>query len=125
MIVQPEPWLPQLQQRWLRPRGAMAKTAYTVLYVVNWVLIRLLFRVSVDGQKHLPVVGPFIVTPNHASPLDPPVLAAVLPLNTLHRTYWAGKKSTVLPNWTAPHWRKTKRNSAPVGASARSRGLQP
>ena len=28
-------------------------------------------------------------------------------------------------NWTAPLWRKTKRNSAPVGASARSRGLQP
>gem|GEM_PF-5402273 len=26
--------------------------------------------------------------------------------------------------WTAPLWRKTKRNSAPVGASARSRGLQ-
>lgn len=98
MIDQPEPWLAELQQRWLRPRSAMARTAYTVLYVVNWVLIRLLFRVSVDGLRNLPVVGPFIVTPNHASPLDPPVLAAVIPLNTLQRTYWAGKQSTVLRN---------------------------
>ena len=98
MTDPPEPWLAELQQRWLRPRSAMARTAYTVLYVVNWVLIRLLFCVSVDGLRNLPVVGPFIVTPNHASPLDPPVLAAVIPLNTLQRTYWAGKQSTVLRN---------------------------
>lgn len=66
--------------------------------VINWILIRLLFRVSVEGQQHLPNSGPFIITPNHASPLDPPLLAFSLPLAMLQNTYWAGKQSTVLRN---------------------------
>ncbi len=66
--------------------------------VINWILIRLLFRVSVEGHQNLPNSGPFIITPNHASPLDPPVLAFSLPLAMLQNTYWAGKQSTVLRN---------------------------
>ena len=93
MLDQPEPWLAELQQRWLRSCSAMARTAYTVLYVVNRVLMRLLFRVSVEGLRHLPVAGPFIVRPNHASPLDPPVSCAdpVLTGGRQHRSDRHGK----------------------------------
>jgi long-chain acyl-CoA synthetase len=98
VIDQPERWLTELQRSWLLPRSRLAAASYAGLYFVNWILIRLLFRVSVEGSEHLPVSGPFVVTPNHASPLDPPVLAAAISLTVLQNTFWAGKQSTVLRN---------------------------
>jgi long-chain acyl-CoA synthetase len=98
VLDQPEQWLTDRQRQWLRPRSVFAKIAYAVVYVINWVSMRLLFRLRVVGLKHLPTSGPFIVTPNHSSPLDPPVLAAALPLALLQQTYWAGKQSTVMRN---------------------------
>lgn len=98
VLEQPESWLSDRQRRWLRPRHALAKIAHAFLYVITWVLVRLLFRFSVEGRGHLPACGPFIVTPNHSSPLDPPVLGAALRLGMLQNTYWAGKQSTVLRN---------------------------
>ena len=97
-IEQPELWVTERQKRWLRPRSRLTNAAYAGLYVLNWILTRLLFRVSVKGLEHLAISGPFILTPNHASPLDPPVLAATIPLAVLQHTYWAGKQSTVLKN---------------------------
>ena len=38
-------------------------------------LVRLLFRVRVDGLEHVPSSGPAIVAFNHVSTLDGPVLA--------------------------------------------------
>jgi len=73
---------------------------YAVLFVINWVLIRLLFRLSIEGREHLRGASPVIVAPNHASPFDPPILAAVLPLSMLQQTYWASKQSTVLKTRT-------------------------
>ena len=96
VLDHPERWLSDEQRRWLRPRGAPARIAYMLLYAVNWVLIRILFRFSVEGRDFLPAARPFIVAPNHASSFDPPLLAAALPLAMLQETYWAGKQSTVL-----------------------------
>lgn len=98
VLAQPEAWLTDLQRRWLRPRNALGRLIHSILYVVNWVSVRLLFRFSVEGRNLLPSTGPFIITPNHASPLDPPLLAAALPLGMLQNTFWAGKQSTVLRN---------------------------
>jgi len=98
VVEEPGRWVTKLQERWLQPRSRPTKAAYAGLYVVNWILTRLLFRVSVAGLEHLPVSGPFVVTPNHTSPLDPPILATIIPLAVLQRTYWAGKESTVLQN---------------------------
>lgn len=96
VLAEPERWLTDLQRRWLRPRSTFAKAAHTVLYFINWISIRLLFRFSVEGREHLPESGPVIITANHASPLDPQMLGAALPLALLRRAYWAGKQSTVL-----------------------------
>jgi long-chain acyl-CoA synthetase len=98
VLDDPDQWLTDLQVRWLRPRGAMPRFAYAVLYLINWCLMRMLFRITVVGCDSLPESGPVIVAPNHASPFDPPVLAAVFPLRMLQQTYWAGKQSTVLKN---------------------------
>ena len=61
--------------------------------------VRLLFRFSVKGHLNLPASGPFIITPNHSSPLDLPILAAALPLGLQRQAYWTGKESTVLRTW--------------------------
>ncbi|MBD3673150.1 MAG: 1-acyl-sn-glycerol-3-phosphate acyltransferase [Planctomycetaceae bacterium] len=98
VLEHPERWLEDRQRRWLRPRSSLAQIAHALWYVVNWVLIRFLFRLSVVGGKHLPASGPFIIAPNHASPLDPLILGAALPLSLLQQTYCAGKQSTVLRN---------------------------
>ncbi len=98
MPNQQDPSLQELQYRWIRPRTAFATAAYALLYVVNWLSVRLLFRLSVEGREWLPTNGPLILAPNHASPLDPPILAASLPLKMLQQTFWAGKQKVVLRN---------------------------
>lgn len=95
-IHKPETWLNDVQRRWLQPRSAWLWLAYRVLHVVNWVLLRLFFRVEVHGVENLPKSERFILASNHSSPLDPPLLAFALPLNVLEETYWAGKRSTVM-----------------------------
>lgn len=77
----------------------LLRFSYPLIYIFNWCLVRLLFRLTVRGRKYLPTEGPFLLTPNHASPLDPPVIAAAMPLTLLQNTFWAGKKSTVSRNW--------------------------
>ena len=99
VLAQPERSLTARQLRWLRPRGGFARTIHALLYCVNWLAVRLLFRFSVEGLHHLPAAGPFILAPNHASPLDPQFLGAGLPLAVLRHAYWAGKESTVLKTW--------------------------
>jgi long-chain acyl-CoA synthetase len=61
-----------------------------VLYTLNRLVIRTLFRLRVDGMENLPRQGPFVVTPNHSSYLDPLVVAAALPPQHLNQVCWAG-----------------------------------
>jgi long-chain acyl-CoA synthetase len=98
VLSQPDRLLTARQRRWLRPRGFAERGVYALLYLINWVLVRILFRLRIEGCEHLPSSQPFVLAPNHASPFDPPILAASLPLGLLQQTYWAGKQSTVLRN---------------------------
>jgi acyl carrier protein len=60
--------IPGARRRWRIVRGA------------GWLLLRLSgTRLSVEGAEHLPAGGPYVVAANHASHLDPLVLAVVLP----------------------------------------------
>jgi long-chain acyl-CoA synthetase len=52
-------------------------------------LVRAALRPAVSGIEHLPPSAT-LITPNHASYLDPLVIAAALPWHRLRRTYWAG-----------------------------------
>ncbi len=99
VLARPDRWLTDLQRQWLRPRGAFTRSVHRLLYFVNWLSVRILFRFSVEGSGHVPASGPLIIMPNHASPLDPQLLGAALPYTFLRQAYWAGKKSTVLKTW--------------------------
>lgn len=99
VLKHPDRWLTERQSRWLASRGALAWAAEVLCYVANWILVRLLFRYSVRGRRHLPASGPFIITPNHSSPLDAQLLGAALPLAVLQHSYWTGKETVVLKNW--------------------------
>ena len=93
-----ERFLSETQRRWMQPLGSFDSALRRALYGVNWFAMKLLFRVSVTGREHLPKHGPFIIAPNHASSLDPFVLAAALPYCVLSQTCWAGLESSVMRN---------------------------
>lgn len=92
----PDRYLSADQRRFLRQRGLFTRLLLRLLFVGNWVGVRVCFRYSVRGKHHLRGPVPFILAPNHSSPLDPQFLGAALPWKLLSRARWAGKETTVL-----------------------------
>jgi long-chain acyl-CoA synthetase len=78
------------QERFLAPRGPAMTALAAVLYGINRVVIRVLFRARVQDLKRVPDEGPLLITPNHLSYLDPFVIAAALPWRYARNVYWAG-----------------------------------
>jgi long-chain acyl-CoA synthetase len=72
-----KPSLPLRALRWL-------------LFRFNRMLMRSVFQLCVKGIDRLPVDGPFVITPNHVSYLDPLAIAAALPVRLMQNTCWAG-----------------------------------
>jgi len=79
--------------RFVAPTGPFLTLLGLALYGVNWLAMRVLFRLRVTGRDVLPSVGAFVITPNHQSYLDALVIAGALPPSRLRRTYWAGAVS--------------------------------
>jgi long-chain acyl-CoA synthetase len=69
--------------------GPFARAVGAVVFGAVRIAVRTALRPRVHGLECLPA-GPALITPNHASYLDPLVLAAALPWRRLRRTYWAG-----------------------------------
>ncbi|MGE0684116.1 MAG: 1-acyl-sn-glycerol-3-phosphate acyltransferase, partial [Candidatus Binatia bacterium] len=90
LFQHPEALLSPTQQQWLLPPGPVISFLGALLARLNRAVIRWFFRLEVRGLEHLPQHGPFLLTPNHVSLLDPPALAAALPLEHLAHTYWGG-----------------------------------
>jgi long-chain acyl-CoA synthetase len=78
------------QERWLQPRSSALRALARLLFALNRLVMRGVFRVRAEGLQHLPDDGPFLIAPNHASFLDPFAIAAVLSWRQLQRVYWAG-----------------------------------
>ena len=76
--------------RWLRPLGPLATLSGMLVWALNWLFMRGLFRLRVEGVERLPRGGPYVVAPNHGSFLDPLAVAAAVPYLSLRHTYWAG-----------------------------------
>lgn len=97
-LVEPEVVLAADQRRWLAPlRGWQVGLAW-LLYQLNRGIVRGIFRLEVRGLAQLPAAGPLLFTPNHVSFIDPFVLAAALPFNTLRRTRFAGLDEVAFAN---------------------------
>ena len=77
-------------ERWLAPTGKLLVTLGFVLYALNWLVMRALFRLRFTGVARLPETGPFLITPNHVSYLDALAIAAALPWRQLWQVYWSG-----------------------------------
>ncbi len=77
-------------EQWVRPTGPALVALGLLLYSLNWLTMRLMFRLRSAGQEHVPAEGPFVLIANHASDLDPPAIAAALSWWRLRRIYWAG-----------------------------------
>jgi long-chain acyl-CoA synthetase len=75
---------------WLRSTGALYTLMGLCLYVLNWLAMRLMFRLRVEGLGRLPRRPPYIIAPNHVSDLDALAIAATLSPGHLNNTYWAG-----------------------------------
>src|SRR6266487_3288962 len=97
-LEKPDEVLDEKQKQWLEPLGLAAATTARFLYAVNRVLMRVIFRLRVEGLEHLPEDEQWVLTPNHASYLDPFAIAALLNWNQLRKTYWAGWTGVVLAN---------------------------
>lgn len=97
-LKKPDEVLDEKQTQWLEPLGPVAATTARFLYAVNRVLMRVIFRLRVEGFEHLPEHEQWVLTPNHASYLDPFAIAALLDWNQLRKTYWAGWTGIVLAN---------------------------
>jgi len=48
---------------------------YTVTVAILFVLLKLFFRLKIEGSENIPLKGAFILVSNHSSYIDPPILA--------------------------------------------------
>ncbi len=88
--AEPADRLERERERWLRPTNAFQTLLGHILFGLNRLLLKALFKLRAEGVERLPAEGPFIIASNHASDMDPLVVAAALPLRTIRQTYWSG-----------------------------------
>jgi long-chain acyl-CoA synthetase len=94
---EPEQVLSPEQRRWLEPLGAFTSVLSFTLFIFIRLIMRLLFRLKVDGLDRLPA-GQFVLAPNHVSYLDPLVVGAALPWRMVRRTDWGGWTGVMFTN---------------------------
>jgi long-chain acyl-CoA synthetase len=97
-LEQPEEVLSDEQKRWLRPLGPAESAVARGMFALNRAIARKAFDLHVEGTEHLPEEGPFVLTPNHISFLDPFAVAAALDYPRLRHTYWAGRVGVAFGN---------------------------
>ena len=97
-LEQPEEVLSDEQKQWLRPLGQAESAVARGMFALNSALGRKVFHLRVEGTEHLPEEGPFVLTPNHISFLDPFAVAAALDYPRLRHTYWAGRVGAAFGN---------------------------
>lgn len=90
LLEDPLSALDAAQRRWLRPPPRWLWPARAALLGLDWLVLRVVFRLTVSGREQLPAGGPFLLAPNHSSYLDPPALAAALGRRALGPLCWAG-----------------------------------
>jgi long-chain acyl-CoA synthetase len=90
------------RMRWTRSGRFWHTGLGIILFWINRLLMKSLFRLKTEGLAKLPPPGPFVIVANHASYLDALALAAALPLRHVRRTFWGGDVTHV---FSGPFWR--------------------
>jgi len=96
-LDEPEQSLSERQKAHLAPHGRIRAAIARSGYASNRLLMSLAFGVEAKGVDQLPAEQ-FIITPNHASFLDPFAIAAALDWKRLRRIYWGGFTGIVFTN---------------------------
>jgi len=97
-LEQPEAVLSDEQRLSLEPRGPAESAAARGMSALNRAIARKVFHLRVEGAENLPKEGPFVLTPNHVSSLDPLAVAAALDYHQLRYIHWAGRADTAFSN---------------------------
>jgi long-chain acyl-CoA synthetase len=90
LLREPEALLSDAELAWLEPRPFASQILDPLVAALAALLMRLVFRFRAEGLEQLPGTGPYVLTPNHCSALDPIAVAAALGRRRLARTYWGG-----------------------------------
>lgn len=97
-VEDPEALLTAEQKKWLSPPHPALRAVGVIVLPLFRGLARVLFQVKVCGLEHLPRQGNVVLTPNHSSMLDGPLLAAALPYTFMRQTHWAAAADIMLTN---------------------------
>ncbi|MFW5752664.1 MAG: AMP-binding protein [Planctomycetota bacterium] len=89
-IERPLRHLDARQRRHLHDLPAPLRACARLAVVVARSLFHHGFHLRSSGLPHLDHPGPYIIAPNHASVVDPPVLAAAMGYRRLRRVWWIG-----------------------------------
>ncbi|WP_455376933.1 1-acyl-sn-glycerol-3-phosphate acyltransferase, partial [Petrachloros mirabilis] len=89
-LAKPEELLDPYQRHWLSARGLFLQRLGSVLLSIAGRLMRMLFTFEVRGLDRIPGHGPWVMTPNHLSLLDPAAIIAALPASLLQDLCWGG-----------------------------------
>lgn len=79
-----------IDEHWLRPLPGLARSLRALVLSAIRGVVRALFAIRVQAADTLPRRGPYLICPNHASYLDPFVIAAALPHEITAAAIWAG-----------------------------------
>ncbi len=92
-VAAPEEYLDDTDKGQLEPVTGWRLGFYRAMHLAFGSLARLVFRMEVRGLEHLERPSPLVLTPNHLSFVDGPLLAAALPFANLRRMHflaWQG-----------------------------------
>ncbi|MDZ7704640.1 MAG: AMP-binding protein [Trueperaceae bacterium] len=92
LLDDPEAALSEEKKRWLEPLTPTKRLISRVVHTLLRRLVRGYFRFEVRGLDNVPSEGPFVVTPNHLSYLDGPLVSAALEYRHLRNLYWAASE---------------------------------
>jgi len=92
-------------QSWVTALGPARTALAWLIFGVAWIAARGLFRLKVYGVENIPADRPLIIAANHASDLDPFMLAVSVPTSLLEDIYWGGDAArlfgTPVRRWVA------------------------
>jgi long-chain acyl-CoA synthetase len=87
--------------KWREPRGPLLRAVGMTLYAIFLPLIRIYFRLQVQGADKVPTKGPLLIAASHASDVDPFVIAGGLTLRHMRHMAWSADVEQVFFRPTA------------------------
>ena len=82
--------LSESDRAWIGARSPGERVVGKETHALNAAVARLAFGLRVEGRELVPDSGAVVIAANHASDLDPPMLAAALAPRLRSRLWWSG-----------------------------------